>query len=505
MALFSDSDRCFAAIIDDVVYSNPFGRERLENERRALGGEFSDERDAWRSGPGHRNRNIGPLLRRVEQLLEKSRSRLPRASDREIELYKSLVRYRLYYEIEDALYRLGESARRGDLKSTTVDRFDEFQRRCVHYFGDSLEGWSRGAEVSHLFAIGFQLRRAFEEIFLRIVGASEPAASLRARVWESVFTHDMRRYERSLYDRMHLMNTLVVGPSGTGKELVARAIGLSRFVPFDAKTRRFREETHESFLPLNLSALSPHLVESELFGHKKGSFTGAISDRAGFLESCPEEGTVFLDEIGELSEELQVKLLRTLQARTLVRIGEQKSRPFRGKLVTATNRDLDEAVQAGRFREDFYYRLRADQVTTPSLRAQLEDRPDDLRRLVEALVSRMVPRAEVEELLDTSVLYIQKNLAGYPWPGNVRELEQCILSLIVHGVYVPAGTKATPLAERLGRGLIEGEYSLDEMTDLYVTLAYRRHGSYSETARQLELDWRTVKSKVKPALLGEPT
>src|SRR5690606_18779938 len=117
--------------------------------------------------------------------------------------------------------------------------------------------------------------------------------------------------ERSLYDRMHLMNTLIVGPSGTGKELVARAIGLSRFVPFDGKTCRFREETHESFLPLNLSALSPHLVESELFGHKRGSFTGAISDRAGFLESCPDEGTVFLDEIGELSEELQVKLLRT--------------------------------------------------------------------------------------------------------------------------------------------------------------------------------------------------
>lgn len=503
MALFSDADRCFAAIIDDVVYSNPFGRERLENERRALGNEFSDEQDAWRAGPGHRNRNIGPLLRRVEQLLEKSRPFLRRAGDREIELYKSMVRYRLYYEIEDALYQLGERARRGDLKSTTVERFDAFRARCVHYLGEILDPRKAGDEIAHLFAIGFQLRRAFEEIFLRIVGASEPAASLRARVWESVFTHDMRRYERSLYDRMHLMNTLIVGPSGTGKELVARAIGLSRFVPFDGKTCRFREETHESFLPLNLSALSPHLVESELFGHKKGSFTGAISDRAGFLESCPDEGTVFLDEIGELSEELQVKLLRTLQARTLVRIGEQRSRPFRGKLVTATNRDLDEAVEAGRFREDFYYRIRADQITTPSLRAQLEDRPDDLRRLVEALVSRMVPSAEVEELVDTSVRYIEGNLTDYPWPGNVRELQQCLLSLIVHGVYVPSVSRTAPLAERLGRSLIAGDYSLDEMTDLYVTLAFRRHGSYSETARKLELDWRTVKSKVNLALLGD--
>ncbi len=501
MGLFSETERHLAESIDRVVYSNPFAGERLEHERIALGPGFSDEGDAWRAGPGHRNKNIGPLLRKVEALLEACRGRLCEASDRELALYRSMVRYRLYYEIEEGLFRLSETARKGNLKSTRVEQFDKFKERYHHYLGASPDRRKNLQDVAHLFAIGFQLRRAFEEIFLRIVGASEPAAQLRARVWESVFTHDMRRYERSLFDRMHLMNTLIVGPSGTGKELVARAIGLSRFVPFDESAERFMEETHESFSPLNLSALSPHLVESELFGHKKGSFTGAISDHAGFLEKCPKEGTVFLDEVGELSEELQVKLLRTLQARTLLRIGEHKSRPFRGKLVTATNRDLEEAVRAGLMREDFYYRLRADQIKTPSLRSQLEDRPDDLQRLVEALVSRMVPEGEVEQLVSDSVRYIETHLSGYPWPGNVRELEQCLLSFIVHGSYQPASVVRAPLAERLGNGMLAGKYSLDEVSDLYVTLAYRRYGSYAETARKLELDRRTVKAKVNLGLL----
>src|SRR5690606_29799135 len=123
-------------------------------------------------------------------------------------------------------------------------------------------------------------------------------------------------------------------------ELVARAIGLSRFIPFDPKTQRFAEDFAGSFFPLNLSALSATLVESELFGHCRGAFTGALQDRAGWLEVCPHYGTVFLDEIGEVDPQVQVKLLRVLQERTFNRIGETDARRFSGKIIAATNRDL---------------------------------------------------------------------------------------------------------------------------------------------------------------------
>lgn len=503
MALFEGNLLAWVETIDALVFVNPFTPRRLELERQALGGDFSDEADAWRSGPGHRNRNLSPLLRRVREVIDATRCRLAEASARETEMYGSLVRYRLYYDYEDALFRLSQAARAGNLRELQVDEFDDFRDKfesLIEYAGPHRAVLD---EAGHLWAVAFQLRRAFEQIFLGIVGASMPASRLRAQIWESVFTHDMRRYQRALYDRMHETNTLIFGPSGTGKEVVARAIGESRYIPFDSRTKRFTEETHESFLPINISALAATLVESELFGHKRGSFTGATSDRAGFLETCPTHGTVFLDEIGELSEELQVKLLRTLQERELSRIGERKRRKFVGKLVAATNRDLAAAVREGSFRQDFFYRLRADAITTPSLREQLEDRPDDLPRLVKTLVARMVPESEAEALEGEVSEYIQQHLSQHSWPGNVRELEQCIRSLVVHGIYVPERAQNESRAARLGQRMIDGFYSYDDLSDLYVTLAHQRFGNYSETARQLELDRRTVRTKVRPELLAE--
>ena len=200
-----------------------------------------------------------------------------------------------------------------------------------------------------MFACFYQIRRAFHLIFRHLIGASRPAATLRAAVWQSIFTHDMRRYRRSLYRRMHDVTTLVTGPSGTGKELVARAIGLSRYIPFDPDREAFVADLDDAFHALNLSALSPTLIESELFGHRKGAFTGALEDRVGWLESCPPHGTVLLDEIGDVDASIQVKLLRVLQTREFQRIGETAPRQFLGKLIASTNRDLASEMRAGSF------------------------------------------------------------------------------------------------------------------------------------------------------------
>src|SRR5262249_38297977 len=162
---------------------------------------------------------------------------------------------------------------------------------------------------------------------------------------------------------------LIIGPSGTGKERVAEAIGRSQYIPFDERKKEFKIgflnakkkavkiDFVKAFKPVNLSALSPSLIESELFGHVKGAFTGGLDDHDGRLEECPGHGALFLDEIGELTSEIQVKLLRVLQTRHFQRAGDNDDRRFRGKIIAATNRDLAAEMQARRFREDFYYRL----------------------------------------------------------------------------------------------------------------------------------------------------
>src|SRR5204862_4691843 len=232
------------------------------------------------------------------------------------------------------------------------------------------------------FACFRQIQRAFDRIFADIIGSSLAAARLRASVWQSIFTHDMRRYRRTLYQRMGDFATLITGPSGTGKELAARAIAQSRYVPFDDRRLAFADDDAVSFFPINISALSPTLVESELFGHRRGSFTGAIADRKGWLETCPALGSVFLDELGDLDPTIQVKLLRVIETRTFHPVGDTASRQFQGKLIAATNRDLAAAIRNGSFREDLYYRHCSDQFATPSLAEQVSGSRHVLEELV---------------------------------------------------------------------------------------------------------------------------
>src|SRR5581483_11844501 len=215
-------------------------------------------------------------------------------------------------------------------------------------------------------------------------------------------------YRRTLYARMGDFATLITGPSGTGKELAARAIALSRYVPLDDRRMSFADDDAVAFFPINISALSPTLVESELFGHRRGSFTGAIGDRKGWLEACPALGSVFLDELGDLDPAIQVKLLRVIETRTFHPVGDTASREFQGKLIAATNRDPARDIRAGRFREDLYYRLCSDQIVTPSLAEQIADSPHVLRELV-VYMSRKVAGAESETLAAEVIEWIGKH------------------------------------------------------------------------------------------------
>ena len=201
------------------------------------------------------------------------------------------------------------------------------------------------------------------------------------------------------------LTVLITGETGTGKELASRA------------THTRSKRSNGPFVVFDCSAIPENLIESELFGHKKGAFTGAIDSRAGVFELA-HKGTIFLDEIGELPLELQSKLLRVLEQREVRRIGSSHAKNVDVRIVAATNRSLREEIKAGRFREDLYYRLAVVEVELPSLRERMSDLP----LLVQHLLSRSPDNPGIEEV-DPSVMAI---LETYHWPGNVRELNNVI-------------------------------------------------------------------------------
>ncbi|HMG24694.1 MAG TPA: sigma 54-interacting transcriptional regulator [Kofleriaceae bacterium] len=202
---------------------------------------------------------------------------------------------------------------------------------------------------------------------------------------------------------------LVQGENGTGKELVARAI----HVGSERRDRRF--------VVTNCSAFNDNLLDSELFGHKRGAFTGAVLDKPGLFEVA-DTGTFFLDEIGDMSPSLQVKVLRVLQEGTFNRVGDTETQKVDVRIIAATNRDLAAMVAAGRFREDLYYRIHVLSVVLPALR----DRRDDVALLIEHFLARH-RRLRPKRLTPECAAQMQ----AYPWPGNVRELENEIERLVV--------------------------------------------------------------------------
>jgi two-component system, NtrC family, response regulator AtoC len=203
------------------------------------------------------------------------------------------------------------------------------------------------------------------------------------------------------------VSVLVTGESGTGKELIARAIHYSS------------ERAAGPFVPVNLAAVPGNLIESELFGHKKGAFTDARQDRIGLFEEA-SGGTIFLDEIGELALELQAKLLRVLQEQEIRPLGATRTQSVDVRVVAATNRDLEEMLQEDRFREDLYYRLNVIEIALPPLR----QRPDDIVPLAEHILSQTAGKGGTGPVRLSPAA--QRALLDYHWPGNVRELSNVL-------------------------------------------------------------------------------
>jgi DNA-binding NtrC family response regulator len=364
--------------------------------------------------------------------------------------------------------------------------------------GDLMRSGFDEERALRYFALFFQLRRGFYFIREGLAGRSASMRRLREALWNNIFTHDMRGFEAALWSRMEDFSTLLLGETGTGKTSVATAIGRSGFIPYDRARRRFAANFTETFIAINLSQYPETLIESELFGHRKGAFTGAIDHHEGVFERCNEHGALFLDEIGEVSIPVQIKLLQVLQERTFTPVGGRDKKRFGGRVIAATNQSLADLRRDGRFRHDFFYRLCSDVIEVPTLRQRIAESPPELELLVHLLVAR-IAGAEVPELVTHVLEALEESLPrDYPWPGNVRELEQAVRRILLTGRY--AGEPApAPGANAFGALVESGELTADELLGRYGALLYRRYGSYAEVARRMGVDVRTARKYVESA------
>ena len=281
---------------------------------------------------------------------------------------------------------------------------------------------------------------------------------------------------RALVRRVGQMpsTVLLLGESGTGKEVVARAL------------HQTSPRAQRPFVPLNCAAIASELIESELFGHVKGAFTGASESRNGLFYYA-HGGTLFLDEISELPLAMQTRLLRVLEERKLRPVGSERELPVDVRIIAASNRDLAAEVRAGRFREDLYYRLAVVDIALPPLRARAEDIPELMRHFMQQLAVQLgVPPLPLSH-------EVVSRLAGYSWPGNVRELRNYVERSLILGCFPPQPSAAPTVAPTPAGEL---ELSLAEVERRHIErVTAACEGNKTEAARRLGVSRKTLERK----------
>lgn len=481
----SGEDKDFFRLVADAAFSNPFSDERAEMDLKII-------------GPSARRRDDDRILKLMETVANRVAALdaaglgdVHRFADEDREIVQIAFLFDAFHQWIDAFDQLIlDQIKTGDTPLPVP--FASSARALMTRRGFSAEAFG------HYFAMFYQLRRAFYFINHALVGHTPCMKTLRKRLWNNVFTHDIRRYELLLWDHMEDFSTVLLGETGTGKGAAATAIGRSGYIPFNMEKECFTESFTRSFVSINLSQFSPTLLESELFGHRKGAFTGAIDQHEGVLGRCSPHGAIFLDEIGDVAVPVQIKLLQVLQERTFSPVGSHEILRFRGRVIAATNKQLDKLRQQGHFRDDFFYRLCSDVITVPSLRQRLQEDPVELNELLNHVIQRLTGQ-ESKPLIAEIKEVFHSNLGDhYPWPGNVRELEQAVRRILLTKQYEgDLMSKATPDSQaRLLAGIEGGILDAEALLSAYCTLLYQRHGTYEEVARRTHLDRRTVKKYI---------
>ncbi len=386
-----------------------------------------------------------------------------------------------------------------DLKAT---------RRMIERLAETLPPFAPRAGATFGWA---RRGRDVTEAMAGLVGRSPVMDTLRTQTWRAVFTDDVRK--ALALKAPHRMSVLITGEPGTGKEIVARTIAAGRG-PLDPEG-----EEPGPYVALNIASLTPELANSALFGHVRGAYTGAAGDRDGLFVAA-SGGVLFLDEVGDASPDVQVRLLRTLQEGTVRPVGADDERRVEVRVLAATNRDLSEVDGQGKhtFRQDLLERLSVLRVTCPPLRERLEDLPE----LVRHFVAEEIDVVAFPTIVDSILQRLLDETGDHAWPGNVRELrasanrvlagQPAILPETGRAARVARpqiGEAASSPAQR-GDSLEEallaafGPRPLEEIKVRYAVAVLRQQdGNKSEAARVLGIDRNTLSRYVKQALADE--
>ena len=481
----SPIDRQFVFSVLGVMHANPFSDARDTADRNLIDFDPSETYT-------QRYEKINQAISKgVSRLVAEGKDNIHKFSGQDRDLIESLFLYHSYNQVFLQFDQIIESQLKDGDRSCGIpfaaEALDLMQR-----FGFSKQ------EALHFFALFFQLRRAYYFIMHGIVGRSRCMKDLREGLWNNVITNDIVFYARNLWDRMEDYSTLLLGETGSGKGISARAIGQSAYIPFDPAKNCFTESFARTFVYLNLSQYPEQLIESELFGHKKGSFTGAVADYDGALSRCSAHGAILLDEIGEVPVPVQIKLLHVLEDRTYTPVGSHEKKRFPGRIIGATNRPLDELRAGKAFRDDFYYRLCSDVIHVPTLRQRIQEDPRELEDLVTHMARRIAGN-RADDVAEMVLTEVRKLVPGdYPWPGNVRELEQCIRRIVLKRKYEVDLREAAPRdsEDRLVAGIRQGSLDAEQLLSAYCTMLFERLGSYEAVAKRTALDRRTAKKYI---------
>jgi DNA-binding NtrC family response regulator len=470
-------------IVAKAAFGNPFKSDYLKLHYTIAGGKFEDSDTLY-------SKVIANIRHRLKENSVGGELNWKNFSGEDRELVRLALLYDAFYECIDDLDTLitRQIAAGGDPCPVPFarDTLKVLQQR----------GFST-QEARHNFAFFYQLRRAWYFINYGLIGRNPSIEELRSHLWCSIFTYDPSWYEQFLWDRMEDFSTFLVGETGTGKGTAAAAIGRSGFIPFDEKKDCFAESFTSNFIEINLSQFPEALIESELFGHKKGSFTGAIGDHQGVFARCSRHGAIFLDEIGDISIPAQIKLLKVIQERNFSAVGSHKILHFHGRVIAATNKPLDDLRRQGAFREDFYYRLCSDIIEVPSLSKQIAEDRNSIRILLKHVIEKIIGES-VPELLESILGILAKDVGpSYHWPGNVRELEQATRRILLTRHYRgDTGIVPANLTDRLKQKIEDESVNAQELLSLYCDILYRKYGTFEEVSRITKLDRRTVKKHI---------
>ena len=488
IASLQQEDREYFRILTEFAFRNPFEKKSLGLAYQIAGGEYP-------VGKQLSSQVFGKIQQRIGQATSGGKHNWKDFSGED----RDLVRMALLHDSYDRCHALFDDLILKQINKEQSDPNVPFARETLRLLRQ--RGFSK-EDSCRYFSFYYQLRRAWYFINDGLIGQSQSMETLRSHLWRSLFTSFPTLYEKVLWDRMEDFSTFLVGETGTGKGTAAAAIGRSGFIPFDEKKGCFSESFTSNFIEINLSQFPESLIESELFGHRKGAFTGAVENHHGIFARCSRHGSIFLDEIGDVSIPIQIKLLKVLEERSFSAVGGHDKLHFNGRIITATNKSLRNLNQKRTFREDFYYRLCSNVIRVPTLRQQLFEDATTLEALLAHTIQRIAGQP-VPELLDTVLHTLEREVGSdYQWPGNVRELEQAVRSIILTMHYRTGAGDAVDLIDVLHQSIEQESLSAQDLVASYCRILYEKYGTYEKVAQITNLDPRTVKKHISQQSLS---